>query len=101
MGYSTVKVLVAGHDLKFIQFYIKHLTKSGHEVKIDKWENHLGHNLEQSFELLNWAEIIFCEWGLGNSIFYSQNKRVNQKLIVRLHRQELETSYLSESKIEN
>src|SRR5699024_11132947 len=43
---------------------------------------------------------VFCEWGLGNTIFYSQNKRENQHLVVRLHRQELETSYLTQADIE-
>lgn len=95
-----MKILIAGHDLKFIKFYIDHLKVSKHEVKIDKWENHVAHNIQNSYELLNWADIIFCEWGLGNTIFYSQNKRENQRLVVRLHRQELETSYLTQADIE-
>lgn len=95
-----MKILIAGHDLKFIKFYIDYLNGTDHEVRIDKWENHVGHNVQVSYELLNWADIIFCEWGLGNTIFYSQNKRENQKLIVRMHRQELETSYLSQANFE-
>lgn len=96
-----MKVLIAGHDLKFIKFYVDHLESSSHEVKIDQWENHVVHNLKESFELLDWADIIFCEWGLGNTIFYSKNKRPHQRLIVRLHRQELETSYLTQAKHDN
>lgn len=95
-----MNILVAGHDLKFIKFYVDYLDKSDHEVKIDQWENHVAHDIKKSFSLLEWADIIFCEWGLGNTIFYSKNKRENQKLIVRLHRQELETSYLSQAKID-
>lgn len=96
-----MKILIAGHDLKFIKFYIDYLDESNHEVKIDQWENHVAHNIKESFDLLDWADVIFCEWGLGNSVFYSKNKRVHQRLIVRLHRQELETSYLTQAKIEN
>lgn len=95
-----MKILIAGHDLKFINFYIDYLNEKGHEVRIDKWENHVGHNVQVSYELLNWADIILCEWGLGNTIFYSQHKRKNQKLIVRMHRQELETTYLSQANFE-
>jgi len=96
-----MKVLIAGHDLKFIQFYIDYLTESKHEIKIDKWENHVAHDIKKSYELLDWADIIFCEWGLGNIVFYSKNKREDQRLVVRLHRQELETSYLTQTKTEN
>ena len=96
-----MKVLIAGHDLKFIQFYIDYLKNTEHEVKLDLWENHVAHNVKESFELLDWAEVIFCEWGLGNSIFYSQNKKENQKRVIRLHRQELETSYLTQVKMDN
>lgn len=96
-----MKILIAGHDLKFIQFYIDHLQKSSHQVELDIWENHVAHDVKKSFELLDWAEVIFCEWGLGNVLFYSKYKRKNQKLIVRLHRQELETTYLMDSDIDN
>lgn len=95
-----MNILIAGHDLKFIKFYIDYLDKSDHEVKIDQWENHVVHDIKKSFNLLEWADVIFCEWGLGNTIFYSKNKRDNQRLIVRLHRQELETTYLSQAKID-
>ncbi|QQD85673.1 glycosyltransferase family 4 protein [Jeotgalicoccus sp. ATCC 8456] len=95
-----MKILIAGHDLKFIQFYIDYLENTEHEVKLDVWENHVAHNVKDSYEYLEWADIIFCEWGLGNTIFYSQNKKENQKLIVRLHRQELETTYLTQAKID-
>lgn len=95
-----MKVLIAGHDLKFIKFYIDYLDKSSHEVKIDQWDNHVAHNIKESYKLLEWADVIFCEWGLGNTIFYSKNKREHQKLIVRLHRQELETTYLLQAKLD-
>lgn len=96
-----MKIVIAGHDLKFIKFYIDYLKNSNNEVKIDHWESHTAHNIKESFDLINWADVVFCEWGLGNSVFYSKNKKKGQKLIVRLHRQELETNYLTRAKIEN
>jgi len=35
------------------------------------------------------SDIIFCEWGLANAVWYSQNKKENHKLIVRIHAQEV------------
>lgn len=96
-----MNILIAGHDLKFINFYIEHIKNSKHNLEIDEWANHVSHDIKKSFDLLDWADVIFCEWGLGNSVFYSQNKRVNQKLVVRLHRQELETNYLKNVNIDN
>lgn len=100
-GDFNLNILFVGHDLKFIDFYIRYLQKSEHNIKIDLWEGHVTHNIKKSFEFIDWADIIFCEWGLGNAVFYSKNKKSNQKLIVRLHRQELETDYLKHVKIEN
>src|SRR5699024_8573314 len=86
-GGVMLNILIAGHDLKFIDFYINHLKESEYNVKIDLWEKHVAHNVKEGFEFIDWADVIFCEWGLGNTIFYSQNKKDNQKLIVRLNRQ--------------
>src|SRR5699024_5089410 len=97
----NLKIVIAGHDLKFIKFYIDYLKNTNNEVKIDLWDNHTAHNIKKSFDLIKWADVVFCEWGLGNSVFYSKNKKKGQKLIVRLHRQELETTYLAQAKIEN
>lgn len=88
-------ILFAGHDFKFIKWYIEWCEKhSGYNVLIDKWTGHNAHDADRSLELLKQADIIFCEWGLGNSEFYSNNKLRGQKLYIRVHRQELETHYL-------
>lgn len=39
------------------------------------------------------ADVIWCEWWLGNAVWYSWNKRPEQKLIVRLHLFELTREY--------
>lgn len=81
-------LLIAGADLKFIIALIPDLKKQ-YDVKIDEWTGHNTHNESQSKSLLKWADIIFCEWLLGNAVWYSQRKKKHQKLIVRLHRFEL------------
>lgn len=35
----------------------------------------------------------FCEWGLGNAVWYSHRVRQGQTLIVRMHLQERETKH--------
>ncbi|PSJ48360.1 glycosyl transferase [Zobellella taiwanensis] len=86
------RLLVAGHDLKFITPAETALSEH-FDIRYDKWESHTGHNEKQSKELLGWAEVIWCEWMLGNSLWYSNNKKGNQKLVIRMHRQELGTVY--------
>jgi len=86
-------VLIAGHDLKFIEEIIEKLRDDNYRVLIDSWQGHNNHKARKSERLLNQADIIICEWCLGNAVWYSKNKLVHQQLIVRFHRQEIETDY--------
>lgn len=86
------RLLIAGHDLKFIIPAENELSKY-FDIRYDKWDSHTGHDERESRELLGWAEVIWCEWMLGNSLWYSENKHNHQKLIFRMHRQELATNY--------
>ena len=82
-------VLIAGHDLKFATGLISNLEALGHSVTIDKWLDHNKHDEEQSQRLLAQADVIFCEWTLGNAVWYSKNKSSHQRLVTRLHLQEI------------
>ncbi|WP_421132560.1 glycosyltransferase [Alteromonas sp. A079] len=82
------KLLIAGHDLKFIKPMIPELKKS-YQVKVDEWTGHDSHDESLSKKLLQWADYIWCEWLLGNAVWYSMHKAPNQKLIIRMHRFEL------------
>lgn len=86
------RLLIAGHDFKFIEPIVERLTPY-FDVQYDKWSSHTEHNLIESTRLLGWAEVIFCEWMLGNSKWYAEHKKGHQKLIIRVHRQELGTNY--------
>ncbi|MCC9174280.1 glycosyltransferase [Arthrobacter sp. zg-Y179] len=89
-------VLVAGHDLKFAAGIIGALEAAGHTVAIDRWQDHNRHNEEQSRSLLAAADTVFCEWTLGNAAWYSKNVRPDQRLVTRMHSQELFTRYPGE-----
>lgn len=87
-------VLVAGHDLKFATGIIAELRSLGHEVIIDKWLDHTRHDEARSQLLLSQADVIFCEWTLGNAVWYSKNKLSHQRLVTRLHLQEISRPYV-------
>ncbi|MGN7455605.1 glycosyltransferase [Paenibacillus pasadenensis] len=91
---DKIKVVFAGHDLKFIQTAIDYFeNQPEYEVKIDAWMGHNKHDEAHSKHCLEWADVIFCEWGLGNAVWYSSHKKTGQKLVVRMHLQERETEY--------
>ncbi|RKR18685.1 glycosyl transferase family 2 [Arthrobacter oryzae] len=83
-----LRLLIAGSDLKFIKAAIPAL-EVVYDVRIDEWPGHDSHDKERSAELLGWADVIFCEWLLGNAVWYAEHKKTYQKLIVRLHLFEL------------
>ncbi len=91
-AYPVVKgvgtILVAGHDLKFIRKIIAQIERQDYRILIDQWQGHTQHNQEMSEFLLKQADIVFCEWLLGNAIWYSHHKHPHQRLIGRLHLQE-------------
>ncbi|MEE1650733.1 glycosyltransferase [Brachybacterium sp. J144] len=88
------RVLIAGHDLKFAGALIEELEHSGHTVLIDQWDNHTKHDEDRSRELLAQADVVFCEWGLGNAVWYSKHLGTHQRLVVRVHLQELDRPFL-------
>ncbi|PNL17821.1 glycosyltransferase [Micrococcus sp. FDAARGOS_333] len=94
---QPLTVLVAGHDLKFFPQITAVLERAGHRVIVDQWGGHDIHDEQQSRRLLAEADVVFCEWALGNVKWYSRNKREGQRLIVRLHAQELRTRFLREA----
>jgi glycosyltransferase involved in cell wall biosynthesis len=92
------KVLVAGHDLKFFLSLQAELEKTGSfEFLIDHWVGHSQHDEDKSRSLLSHADVIFCEWCLGNLKWYSENKLPHQKLIARFHAQEARLTYFADS----
>ena len=96
-------ILFAGHDLKFVKDIIASFEEDeDYDVLIDQWKGHTQHDERESTEKLDKADVIFCEWGLGNIRWYSRHKKPGQRLLVRVHRQEVQRlDYLIESASEN
>lgn len=87
---KPLRVVVAGHDLKFFTRLLDHLRAlPGVEVRLDEWAALGSHDPLASRELVDWADVVFCEWCGPVAVWYSRNKRRGQRLIVRLHRFEL------------
>lgn len=87
---SGLRVLVASHDLKFFQRIREHLESiQTVQLRLDEWQSIDRHSEARSQVLLEWADVIICEWCGENAVWYSKHKRPGQRLIVRLHRAEL------------
>jgi len=86
------RLLIAGYELKFILSCIGDLKKH-FNIRVDEWKGHDAHDEKHSRELLQWADYIWCEWLLGNAVWYSKNRRHHQKLVIRMHRMELGRDY--------
>ncbi|MFL1381186.1 MULTISPECIES: glycosyltransferase [unclassified Nocardiopsis] len=85
-----LKVVVAGHDMKFFTRLAEYLSSlPGLDVRMDEWEGLGTHDQYRSRELAGWADVVICEWCGPNALFYAKWKRPDQRLIVRLHRFEL------------
>ena len=98
---KQLKLLVAGHDMKFFSRIADHLAAlPGIELKMDHWSALARHDVPTSKKLLEWADVIFCEWAGPNAIWYSKNKKPKQRMIVRLHRFELYSTFPSDMKID-
>ena len=95
---KALRILVAGHDLKFAGDIVKAMVDAGHKVAIDQWHGHNQHDEERSLRLLAEADVVFCEWTLGNAAWYSANLLPHQRLVTRFHSQELFTPYLKDLK---
>ncbi|WP_445154085.1 glycosyltransferase [Arthrobacter sp. Hor0625] len=90
------RVLIAGHDLKFAGELVAVLNmREDVELAFDHWETLHTHDESASERLRDWADVIICEWCGPNAVWYSNNKRPRQKLIVRLHMFELNGPWLA------
>lgn len=90
VGGRALRVAVAGHDLKFFTGLLDRLGATpGIEVRVDRWDSLAEHDEQLSREVVEWADVIVCEWCATNAIWYSRHKRPGQRLLVRLHRFEL------------
>ena len=92
---TRTKLVIAGHDLKFMRGIADLLAaRSDVDVRIDEWSALAVHDERASRELLAWADVIVCEWAGPNAVWYSARKQAHQRLIIRLHRFELDAPWI-------
>jgi glycosyltransferase involved in cell wall biosynthesis len=95
-----LRVVIAGHDLKFFAPLLSYLRlQPDLEVRIDRWAALGKHDAAASKELAAWADVVVCEWCGPNAVWYSRHKRRGSRLLVRLHRFELRSPYPGQVKI--
>lgn len=86
------RLVIAGYDLKFIRGAIPRLSET-FQVAIDEWSGHDTHDVAKSERLLRWADVVHCEWLLGNAEWYSKRVAPYQKLVIRAHLFELNRDF--------
>jgi glycosyltransferase involved in cell wall biosynthesis len=101
-GRSPLRVVIAGHDLKFFTPVIQYLGRQPDlEVRVDQWAALGEHDEARSRELAEWADVVICEWCGPNAVWYSRHKRKSARLLVHLHRFELYSPYPAQVRIGN
>jgi glycosyltransferase involved in cell wall biosynthesis len=93
-------VVVATHSRAFLAPLLGHLERRGHEVRFDTWLRHAVHVGDVSRQASEWASTVVCEWCVGNAVWHATHRRAGQRLIVRMHRMEVETPYPGELDLE-
>ncbi len=97
----ALRIGVASHDLKFFTGILEHLRSLPNaEVRVDRWPSLGQQELAASRRLRDWADVIICEWCGPNAVWYSHNRRDDQRLIVRLHRFELYGAWPGDAEID-
>ncbi|WDM13313.1 glycosyltransferase [Streptomyces lavenduligriseus] len=89
-----LRVGVAGHDLKFLTRLLDHFRAlPGLEVRVDAWPALARHDQAASRDLADWADVVVVEWCGPAAVWYSRHKRRGSRLVIRLHRFELDAEW--------
>lgn len=90
---SAPRLLLTGHDLKFLTGFRTHLAAVGHGYEVDEWRGLSSHDEAASARHLAVADVVLVEWMGPAAVWYSHRVRPGQRLVVRLHRFEVDTPY--------
>jgi glycosyltransferase involved in cell wall biosynthesis len=83
----ALRVVLAGHDLRFFAPLLDHFERTPDiDVRVDRWAELNEHDPVMSRSAADWADVVICEWCGPNAVWYSRNKRRGTRLLVRLHR---------------
>ncbi|HYJ74299.1 MAG TPA: glycosyltransferase [Kineosporiaceae bacterium] len=96
-----LRVVVAGHALHFLDAITEWLRGVDDvELRIDHVTSFARHDEAASAAHVEWADTVLCEWASPVAAWYSRHKRPGQRLVVRLHRAELYSSWWHDIDIE-
>lgn len=94
------RIAVSSHNLGFFAQPDRWLREAGAVMRYDRWWGHFRHDPDRSRELARWADVLVCEWCLGNAVYHTrlraERRGLPARIIVRLHRFELHHRYGAE-----
>ena len=71
------------------------------DALVDEWRFFAAAPTKITDQVLQESDVVWCEWCGPNAVYASHRKTPGQKLIVRLHRFELETEHWKDIALEN
>ena len=83
------QLAAAAHDFKFCHPYLSLLKKAGCPITVAQWEWGSFTDEFSSRLSISESDVLLCEWGLANAVWYARNKQPHQRLVVRVHAQEV------------
>ncbi|MCZ0205609.1 glycosyltransferase family 4 protein, partial [Streptomyces sp. UMAF16] len=93
-AFVPLRIGVAGHDLKFLTRLLDHFRAlPGLDVRVDAWPALARHDQAASRDLADWADVVVVEWCGPAAVWYSRHKRRGSRLVIRLHRFELDAEW--------
>ncbi len=96
----ATRVLVAAHQRSFTAALEQAIAQSGAELRHDTWLRHGVHVRASSRAARDWADVVLCEWCVGNAVWHAAERRPGARVVVRFHRMELETEFPGELDLE-
>jgi glycosyltransferase involved in cell wall biosynthesis len=92
---SRKTMVLASHDLKFLDKVIPVLRERGLSINNDRWISTEAPEVSREGYVAA-GDTIFCEWCCKQAVWFSNNKAQGQKLIIRLHRFEMFGKHLDQ-----
>ena len=91
---TSYRLGLIGYNLKFAKPIVTDLLKNPEVAAlIDEWRFFAAAPTPVTDRALSESDVIWCEWCGPNAVYAGRRKQPGQKLIVRLHRFELETEH--------
>lgn len=85
---QRLRLLVSGHDLKFLKPLFPRMEKE-YVLTVQEQSEYTDFSSREARRLRDQADIIWCEWLLTSARWYSRNAYPHQRLFVRAHRFEV------------